>query len=175
MSKYPSLQEAMHYAVMWHGDQMRDHTGLPYAVHPIQVMQTVAEVTDDEDMLIAAVLHDIVEDTHVLLETIEELFGKRVADLVDWLTDISVESDGDRQVRKAMDREHLASAPPDAQTIKYADVIDNMKSPHEHSESKRSVYLEEKRLLLEELTKGNSELYVRAWSVLYNYEREISK
>lgn len=173
--KYPRLPEAMSYCVMWHGRQVRKYSQLPYSVHPIEVMQIVATVIDDEDTLIAALLHDILEDTDVREDTIEELFGPRVLELVEWLTDVSKPEDGNRAERKAIDREELSRAPADVQTIKYADIISNMSNVWEHELSFAREYLEEKRLLLEAMTRGNSELYVRAWDTLYKYQRELKQ
>ena len=73
----------------------------------------------------AAWLHDTVEDTPVTFQDIEKEFGAGVAQLVLDLTDVSKASDGNRAVRKAIDRGHLAQAMPRAKTIKLADLIDN--------------------------------------------------
>ena len=62
------------------------------------------------EIRIAAWLHDVVEDTPTLLEDVESAFGKSVAYLVDCLTDVSKPSDGNRAVRKEIDRQHLAKA-----------------------------------------------------------------
>jgi len=51
----------------------------------------------------AALLHDVVEDTEVTIEQVEETFGHKIAELVGWLTDVSKPSDGKRAVRKEID------------------------------------------------------------------------
>ena len=142
--------------------QLRKYTNEPYIVHPREVAQIVGTVPHSYEMLAAAWLHDVVEDTGVTIEVIREEFGSDVADLVGWLTDVSRPEQGNRATRKAIDRAHTAMAPKDAQTIKLADIISNCTSIKEHDAEFAKVYFEEKRLLLEVLTKGDRELLDRA-------------
>jgi (p)ppGpp synthase/HD superfamily hydrolase len=138
--------------------QVRKYTFEPYIVHPAEVVSIVRSVPHTEAMLAAAWLHDVVEDTGVTNETIRAEFGEEVADLVGWLTDVSRPDEGNRAVRKAIDREHTAMAPAEAQTVKLADLISNTRSIMAHDEKFAKTYLEEKRLLLEVMTRGDSTL-----------------
>jgi (p)ppGpp synthase/HD superfamily hydrolase len=106
-------------------DHRRKYSQQPYDVHLGAVAELVATVSDDAEMLAAAWLHDIVEDTPVTLEEVEREFGPGVASLVKELTDVSRPGDGNRAARKAIDRGHLAIASPRAKTIKLADLCDN--------------------------------------------------
>ncbi|MBO6542280.1 MAG: HD domain-containing protein [Alphaproteobacteria bacterium] len=142
--------------------QRRKYTGDPYIVHPRNVASLVASVGGSPEMIAAAWLHDVVEDTPVTQDQIKEAFGPSVADLVYWLTDISKPEDGNRKARKALDREHIASAPPEAKTIKLADLIDNSASICAHDPGFARVYLQEKALLLDVLKEGNSTLWAQA-------------
>ncbi|MCX6051592.1 MAG: RelA/SpoT family protein [Campylobacterales bacterium] len=81
------LKNALEYSTKAHQNQLRK-SGLPYIIHPILVASIVASITNDESMAIAALLHDIVEDTHVNIDEIKELFGLDVAHLVEGLTKI---------------------------------------------------------------------------------------
>ena len=81
------LQKALEYSTLAHENQVRK-SGEPYIVHPILVASIVSSVTNDESMAIAALLHDIVEDTSVDINEIEDMFGNDVAHLVDGLTKI---------------------------------------------------------------------------------------
>jgi len=81
------LQQALDYSKVAHQEQFRK-SGEPYIIHPILVASIVAIITDDESMAIAALLHDVVEDTDVGIETITELFGSDVSHLVGGLTKI---------------------------------------------------------------------------------------
>lgn len=138
--------------------QTRKYTGEPYVVHPIEVSELVASVNGTEAMVAAALLHDVLEDTEVTVDLLEEQFGSKVADLVLWLTDISRPKDGNRSARKALDRQHSAAAPAAAQTIKVADLISNTRSIVAHDPGFAKVYLEEKRLLLDVLTRADPTL-----------------
>jgi hypothetical protein len=89
-------------------------------------------------------------------------FGIDIATLVSWLTDVSRPEDGNRAVRKAMDREHSAAAPAEAQTIKLADLISNSRSIMEHDPAFARTYLEEKRMLLAVMTRGDAGLHAEA-------------
>ena len=142
--------------------QTRKYTNDPYIVHPAEVVGIVKKVPHTEVMLAAAWLHDVVEDTGVTLETIRVEFGKEVAELVGWLTDVSRPEDGNRAVRKALDRAHTAAAPAAAQTVKLADLISNTRSIVAHDAKFAKVYLEEKRLLLEVITRGDAQLLAEA-------------
>lgn len=138
--------------------QTRKYTGEPYIVHPIEVSNIVAEAGGTDAMVAAALLHDVLEDTDVTVELLVDQFGSEVADLVLWLTDVSRPADGNRSTRKALDRQHSAAAPASAQTIKVADLISNTHTIMAHDPGFAKTYLEEKRLLLDVLTKADSNL-----------------
>ena len=142
--------------------QVRKYTFEPYIVHPAEVASIVATVPHTEAMLAAAWLHDTVEDTGVTVETIRAEFGVEVAELVGWLTDVSRPEHGNRAHRKALDRAHSAAAPAEAQTVKLADLIANTRSIMAHDEAFAKTYLEEKRLLLAVMTKGDPTLMAEA-------------
>ena len=144
--------------------QLRKYTFEPYIVHPQEVAEIVRSVPHTEVQLAAAWLHDVVEDTGVTIELIREEFGSEVSDLVGWLTDVSRPDHGNRSQRKAIDRAHTAQAPAAAQTVKLADLISNTQSIVEHDPKFAVTYLQEKRLLLEVLTRGDPGLLRRARS-----------
>jgi GTP pyrophosphokinase len=78
---------ALNYAKEAHSTQFRK-SGEPYIVHPILVSAIVVSITNDVSMAIAALLHDVVEDTEIKIEEIELQFGKDIAHLVSGLTKI---------------------------------------------------------------------------------------
>ncbi len=162
------------FAETAHGAQKRKYTGEPYIVHPAAVAKIVSKVVNDEEVIAAAWLHDVVEDTPVTLSEIETLFGTRVAPLVEALTDVSKPTDGNREIRKQKDLRHLVKAPAEAQTIKYADLIDNTRSIVEHDIGFAKVYLEEKRRLLEVMDKGDQGLRAIAYSLLEVSTRKLN-
>lgn len=167
--KYVMLDSAIAFAATAHAGQVRKHDGLPYVTHPLRVMtilkETAAVVT--EEQLVAAVLHDVVEDTTVTHMTITRRFGETVGTLVWELTDQFVlPSQGNRAVRKTLERQRQATISPQAKDVKLADLIDNTESIARHDPNFAHVYLKEKALLLEVMTEGDAALYRRAWESL---------
>lgn len=77
------FDEAIKLAVSAHSGQTRKTDSSPYILHPMEVAAIVGTMTDDLDVLAAAVLHDAVEDTAVSVAEIASKFGDRVAQLVD--------------------------------------------------------------------------------------------
>lgn len=165
------IEQARRFAKAAHEsiDQRRKYTNEPYIVHPAAVAKRVAKVTDDEAMICAAWLHDVVEDTDVTIEQVEAEFGTDVASLVADLTDVSQPSDGNRAVRKRIDREHTAQASPRAKTVKLADLLDNSESILARDPNFARVYMREKALLMQVLTEGDAGLYQEAKALLVEY------
>jgi hypothetical protein len=155
------VNRARKYATEAHQriNQRRKYNNEPYHVHLHAVAKLVESVSDDAEMIAAAWLHDTVEDTQATLDDIEAEFGITVAELVEELTDVSRPGDGNRAVRKAIDRRHLAQASSRAKTVKLADLIDNCKDIIRHDPGFAQVYLSEMDDLLDVLQGGNAELY----------------
>ena len=158
------ITKAIDFAEAAHAGQVSKYTGTDYYLHPVAVVLLVLEVSASytQEMLVAAALHDTVEDTDVTLLEIEQEFGRTVSDYVYWLTDQSVPENGNRATRKAIDRAHIARAPADVKTIKLADLIHNTKSIVEHDPKFAKVYMAEKLLLLDVLMEGDAALYKMA-------------
>ena len=156
------LNKAIQFATQAHGDQTRKWSGLPYITHPIAVSELVRSVPHTDEMLIAAVLHDVVEDTDVTLDQVREEFGDTVADLVYYVTKITVPEDGNRFVRKRMDADHYATGPAESQTIKVADILDNTVDTYKQNPKFWSVYKHEAWYTLEVLTKADLTLLKKA-------------
>ena len=152
-------------------EHVRKYTGDPYINHPAAVAEIVRRVPHTKEMIAAAWLHDTVEDTAATSDEIYEMFGHKVADMVEMLTDISKPEDGNRAKRKAIDRDHTALASPAAMTIKLADLIDNSSSILARDPKFAAVYLREKALLLKVLEKGDSTLWDRANNIMLNYNQ----
>lgn len=139
-----SLEQAFRFATGYHSEQKRPN-GDPYIVHLLEVLEILTEggITD-KDILLAGVLHDIVEDTSCSLEEIERNFGVKVANLVEWLT----ESVLDRKKYAAQARERylakLKAAPLDVVVIKLADRLSNVQKldTHPKVEKQRTYYRE---------------------------------
>jgi len=77
------FERAMDFAIKAHAGQLRKTGNTPFILHPFEVANIVATMTDDRDVLAAALLHDTVEDTAVTADDILATFGPRVAELVE--------------------------------------------------------------------------------------------
>jgi len=119
-----ALRRALAFARARHGDQLRRGSDTPYWVHLVRVAMELSRWGEQSPVLLqAALLHDTVEDTVTTLGEIRVGFGPEVADIVDWLTAPSRQED----LRSYYER-LLANAPFDAQILKLADRVDNLRS-----------------------------------------------
>jgi (p)ppGpp synthase/HD superfamily hydrolase len=154
--------------------QRRKYDGSPYIVHPVRVWLLLKEYNiTDPDILDAALLHDVFEDCDVPGKLIANMFGKNTEQLVGWLTDISCPEDGNRNVRKQIDREFIAKAPQEAKTIKVADLIDNTQSIVTENINFAKIYIPEKKLLLDVLKEADDRLLNRAWQCIEKAEEVL--
>lgn len=162
------MAEALKFATWAHGiiGQVRKYTGEPYITHPIAVAEIVKTVPHTPEMLAAALLHDVREDVLVPRYVILRVFGPIVDEYVDWLTEVSTKADGVRSLRKAKDRNRLALAPHQVQTIKLCDIIHNTTSIVVNDPKFSRVYLPEMVDLLSVLTKGDPGLHATATDVV---------
>lgn len=136
---YDKIKSAYEFADKAHGDQRRV-SGVPYILHPTSVACILADMGMDTDAIVAALLHDVVEDTDVSLETVKELFGSDVALLVDGLTKISKIKFTDREEHQAENvRKMLMAMSNDIRVIivKLADRLHNMRTIGCVAEQKR--------------------------------------
>ena len=157
------FDRAVKFATKAHRGQVRKYTDQAYIMHPLAVAEIVRTVPNHtEEMLVAAVLHDVVEDTDVTVQNICDEFGTVVGMYVEYLTDISVPQDGNRAQRKERDAYHVASGPAESQTIKVADLIHNTADISTHAPKFWEVYKHEKWFQLNLLTKADSELWLQA-------------
>ena len=154
---YSLARRALSFATQAHAsiDQRRKYTGEAYIVHPIAVARLVAETPGcTDEMISAAYLHDVVEDTLVTLADIHVRFGDKVGNLVDELTTSPLEVQSSRAERAAHEHARWAAASDEAMTIKLADVIDNVRTIVRYDPAFARVYLPEKAQLLAILAGG---------------------
>ena len=124
-----AVAAAVDFALRYHGDQRRP-TGAPYLEHLLEAVEVLvrgAGVTDP-DMLCAAVLHDVVEDTPATVDDVRERFGDRVAAMVSAVTKPEPEDGADRKAAKDAYLSHLKDAPDDAIVVKLADRASNVQT-----------------------------------------------
>lgn len=170
------IDKARTFATVAHAavGQVRKYTGEPYINHPVAVARIVKKFNGTESMICAALLHDVVEDTQVSIDLVRAEFGDYIAALVSDLTDVSKPEDGNRAIRKAIDRDHSAAACAEAQTVKVADLIDNGKNIAMHDPDFARVFFKEKALLLGVLTKADGEIKSAARHVIDTYQLMVT-
>ena len=125
------LDRAIEFAVRAHAGTERRGKGFPYIVHPMEAMAIVATMTPDQEVLAAAALHDVVEDTDVTVEEIRAAFGDRVASLVACESDIvlaELSEEASWPVRKQAAIDRLAAASHDAKVGALGDKLSNMRA-----------------------------------------------
>lgn len=125
------LDHAIIFAVHAHAGTPRKGKGFPYIVHPLEAMTIVATMTDDQELLAAAALHDVIEDTTVTADDLRREFGERVADLVVAESDVEVTGlnhAASWRERKQAALDRLAAAPRDVQMVALGDKLSNMRA-----------------------------------------------
>ncbi len=125
------VDKAIRFALEAHSGTERRGKGFPYIIHPLEAMSIVASITNDPQLLAAAVLHDTVEDTGVTVEQLRQEFGDRVAELVEAESDkfaegVSEEASWHQRKQAAID--HLRVAPRDAKIVALGDKLSNMRA-----------------------------------------------
>ncbi len=146
-----TLSKAYNFAVKVHKDQKRQ-SGDPYVIHPVAVANILTELKLDSATIATGLLHDTIEDTYATYKTIEEEFGKEVADLVDGVTKISVfENQAVSNSRAENFRKLILATSKDIRVllVKLADRLHNM----------RTIKAIEKKEKRERIAKETMEIY----------------
>ncbi len=117
------IDSAIDFAVQAHAGQRRKGTDLPYLFHPMEAGAIAARMTDDAEIVAAAVLHDVIEDTPVRLAELEGRFGPRVARLVLAQSEDKTKS---WRERKAHTIAQLKTAPREEQIVALGDKLSNI-------------------------------------------------
>ncbi|HEU5118309.1 MAG TPA: HD domain-containing protein [Isosphaeraceae bacterium] len=127
----PRLDLALRRAAYWHRAQTRKATDTPYIQHPVAVAMIVDRLGFGEDVVIAALLHDVVEDTEATFEDVASEFGDSVVSLVRDLSEEKTDAQGRKRPWADRKRDHLkalsrASVP--ARAVALADRLHNLTS-----------------------------------------------
>lgn len=126
------FRQAFLFAAIAHDGQLRKQEGIPYIVHPFETAKILTQIHADETTLIAALLHDVPEDTPYTLEQIDAKFGKQVAYMVEGITKLSkVHYRHDMQQREIESMKKLfihVAEDPRTMLIKLADRLHNMRT-----------------------------------------------
>jgi GTP pyrophosphokinase len=126
----PRFLRAFSFAAEKHAGQMRKASTIPYVAHLMGVASLVLEFGGDEDMVIAALLHDVVEDCGgaPMLREVQRKFGSRVAKIVDGCTDSDVDPKPPWRERKETYIRHLKTADAETRLVSAADKLNNVRS-----------------------------------------------
>ena len=126
----PRFLRAFLFAAEKHGGQTRKASTIPYVAHLMGVASLVLEAGGDEDLAIAALLHDVVEDCGgaPMLKEVRRRFGKRVAKVVDGCTDADTYPKPPWRERKEKYIRHLKTADADTRLVSAADKLNNVRS-----------------------------------------------
>lgn len=157
------LLRAMKFSADKHRNQRRkDREASPYINHPIQVAETLAGIGNvrNKDTLIAAILHDTLEDTDTHPDEIKRLFGKTVLSLVQEVTD---DKNLPKKERKELQVKHAPHKSIEAKKIKLADKISNIRDitnspPANWSLKKRREYIDWSERVVAGLRGANKKL-----------------
>jgi (p)ppGpp synthase/HD superfamily hydrolase len=157
------LEKIRDFADRAHDGQQRKYTPERYIVHPVRVMEICRHYGQSMPVLAAALLHDVLEDTAVNQEELQKFLMKvmsrgealKTIKLVVELTDVYVKKDYPQWNRKK--RKSAETSP--AQTVKYADIIDNCREIVEHDPGFGARFLAECRDILKKTDKGDRHLY----------------
>lgn len=121
------FDKAVVFAAQAHRGTERRGKGYPYIIHCMEAVSIVATITNDPEMLAAALLHDTVEDTEVTIEQVCSEFGDRVADLVAHET-APLPDDAPWRTRKEAQLTQLANASYDSKVVAMGDKLSNMRA-----------------------------------------------
>ena len=133
------LDRAILFAVRCHSGMERRGKGFPYIVHPMEAMAIAATMTSDQEVLAAAALHDVVEDTDMPLDDLRAQFGERIATLVDTESD-RFEAGMDWRARKEESLKRLKAASRDEKIVALGDKLSNMRAIARDYTSKGEVF-----------------------------------
>lgn len=169
------IDRAAVLAMTGHGPQVRKYTGEPYWHHCEAVAETIERIGGTAEMIAAAWMHDLLEDTMTTESQVLHVSNAETLRLVIELTNITIPADGNRAHRSRIERDRLAKVSAPAQTIKLADLINNTISIVANDPGFAKVYLREKEALLRVLGNGDERLMreaedavQRGWATLGN-------
>lgn len=180
------LNQVREYADEAHGDQTRKYTKERYIVHPERVMMISQEYSDKLPIAAAALLHDVLEDTEVTSKEMKEFLNtlmqpedasytvKLVVELTDVYTKAAYPA-WNRETRKQKELERTIKISPNAQTIKYADILDNCREIVKYDPAFAPQYIKECRSILNSALKGNKELRKLAMETLQRERESLNK
>lgn len=125
----PSITEAYEFAKNAHAQQERKYIKTEYIHHPVELANTLSSIPGiTKEEIIAALLHDVIEDSDSTKDDIEKKFGSKVERHVHYLTDHAKPEDGNRETRTKINFDYFKLSPESTKNIKLADLVSNSRS-----------------------------------------------
>lgn len=171
--------KALNYASIAHGEQ-KTPKGQPYLNHITSVAMEVIHACfksqlDEEKSNLAvccALLHDVIEDTHITYDDLYTHFSPQIADGVEALTKDKSLNSKQEQMRDSLEK--LLNQPYEVQMVKLADRITNLSTPPSHwTKQKKMDYLKEAKLIYSCLKNSNIHLSMRLEEKINSYEKYL--
>lgn len=119
------IHNAIIFATLKHQNQKRKGTNIPYIVHPMEVMQILTSIGCNDDVIIAGILHDTLEDTETTPEEIKENFGQKVLEIVQTESEDKSKTWKERKERTVNE---LKEASEETKLVCFADKLSNIRS-----------------------------------------------
>lgn len=168
MKDFSNYWNAISYAFVKYGNLKRKAKDIPYVVHPIRITTILRAAgfneIDNEDLMIAALFHDLLEDTDTNLKELEDKFGKEVGEITVELT----KPEGAKGRKKDNWLEELVKNSKEAKIIKLADRIDNLMDMRDvwDAEKQRS-YTNQAKIILKSCGDANKQLANKLDSLIH--------
>ena len=178
-------QKIYDFVSLQHGTQVRKYSGEPYVNHCLEVAELVYEYTGSESMWVAAMCHDLLEDTKcdetclIIALNKAEMYLTQYPNIITLVNNLTDEFTSEkypklnRKERKLKEAIRLEEFGPRTHTIKYADIISNTRSIVAYDSKFALTYLPEKVQLLHYMRKGDINLYIQACAEVYNGLRSV--
>jgi guanosine-3',5'-bis(diphosphate) 3'-pyrophosphohydrolase len=138
-----NLERALRLSSSWHRHQKRKSSDVPYIQHPVGVAMILDRLGWPEDVVVAGLLHDVVEDTEAILEDLRTEFNENVAQIVAYCSEQKTDGMGAKRAWIDRKQDHIAvleKAPVEARAVALADKLHNLISIRYDLEQKRTVH-----------------------------------
>ncbi|MFW9970358.1 MAG: HD domain-containing protein [Candidatus Odinarchaeota archaeon] len=159
MKNFSNYWNALSFAFEKYGNLKRKATDIPYVIHPVRITSILRAVGfnefEQEELMIAALFHDLCEDTNTSLEEIDKNFGKKISSIVAELT----KPETAKGRKKDLWLENFAKSSEEAKIIKMADRIDNLlEMVNDWTVQKQISYANQAKIILRSCGDSNEEL-----------------
>ncbi|MFX0135610.1 MAG: HD domain-containing protein [Candidatus Hodarchaeota archaeon] len=170
------IDKAKKYSAEKHKEQKRKFSGKPYFTHPSNVASMVAKYTKDEEIIMAAYLHDTIEDTATTYKEIFKEFGKKVAELVGELT--SDKSKYSKSTKSLYLLKKMNNMSDEALLIKLCDRLDNISGYPDEPNNFVKLYMKQTKYILSNLKRNlnsnHKELILKIQEILEEIQHKFN-